>query len=316
MFHKQDNEIMIESTYLLSPILGGIIGYITNDIAIRMLFRPHSDKYLFGIHVPFTPGIIPKEKDRIADAIGNIVSENLMNKEVLSTYLLSESMLHKVRTSVERFIEEQKNREDTVSDFISRFLGSQNVLFAAKEMKVALSDQITFRLQESSLGSKIAHIAVEHVLNDMKINGIAGITMIVVRPFLSILQEPAENALAKNINIIIKNNSKEIVSTIVDEETQIFLSKSMRDVLAVNEKKIIKIVNIIEDLYINIIKGHLPQLLDSIDICRVIRERIKEMDINETEEMIFQIMDKELKAIVWLGAGLGMLMGCINCFIY
>ena len=26
-------------------------------------------------------------------------------------------------------------------------------------------------------------------------------------------------------------------------------------------------------------------------------------------------MDKELKAIVWLGALLGLLMGCINCFV-
>ena len=49
---------------LLRPLLGGVIGYITNDIAIRMLFRPHTAKYVFGIHVPFTPGIIPKEQEQ------------------------------------------------------------------------------------------------------------------------------------------------------------------------------------------------------------------------------------------------------------
>ena len=55
----------METTYFIAPLLGGLIGYITNDIAIRMLFRPHKAKYLFGIHIPFTPGIIPKEKGRI-----------------------------------------------------------------------------------------------------------------------------------------------------------------------------------------------------------------------------------------------------------
>ena len=25
---------------ILAPVLGGVIGYITNDLAIRMLFRP------------------------------------------------------------------------------------------------------------------------------------------------------------------------------------------------------------------------------------------------------------------------------------
>ena len=29
-------------SYIIAPLLGGVIGYITNDIAIRMLFRPVS----------------------------------------------------------------------------------------------------------------------------------------------------------------------------------------------------------------------------------------------------------------------------------
>lgn len=73
----------MELSYIIAPLLGGVIGYITNDIAIRMLFRPHTAKYIFGIHIPFTPGIIPKEKGRIAEAVGGVISENLMNKEVL-----------------------------------------------------------------------------------------------------------------------------------------------------------------------------------------------------------------------------------------
>ena len=85
----------METTYFIAPLLGGLIGYITNDIAIRMLFRPHKAKYLFGIHIPFTPGIIPKEKGRIAEAIGGVISENLMNNEVLEKYLLSDEMIGK-----------------------------------------------------------------------------------------------------------------------------------------------------------------------------------------------------------------------------
>lgn len=39
------------------------------------------------------------------------------------------------------------------------------------------------------------------------------------------------------------------------------------------------------------------------------------MDVNETEELIFQVMDKELEAIVWLGALLGLVMGSINILL-
>ena len=96
--------------YILTPILGGVIGYITNDIAIRMLFRPHTAKYLFGIRIPFTPGLIPKEKARIASSIGDAISENLMSKEVLQKYLLSEDMVTKLRSSVENFLNGQKEK--------------------------------------------------------------------------------------------------------------------------------------------------------------------------------------------------------------
>ena len=82
--------------FLIGPAVGAVIGYFTNYIAIRMLFRPHQPKYFMGIHIPFTPGIIPKEKSRIATSIGKAVSENLMNREVLEKSLLSDEMLTKM----------------------------------------------------------------------------------------------------------------------------------------------------------------------------------------------------------------------------
>lgn len=52
----------IDYSYIVAPFVGGIIGYVTINIAIRMLFRPHKAKYLLGLKIPFTPGIIPKRR--------------------------------------------------------------------------------------------------------------------------------------------------------------------------------------------------------------------------------------------------------------
>ena len=57
-------------TFLIGPLVGGVIGGFTNRVAIRMLFRPYEAKHIGPIHIPFTPGIIPKEKPRLATAIG------------------------------------------------------------------------------------------------------------------------------------------------------------------------------------------------------------------------------------------------------
>ena len=42
---------------------------------------------------------------------------------------------------------------------------------------------------------------------------------------------------------------------------------------------------------------------------------ISRIDVVETEKCILQVMKMELRAVVWLGAGLGSIMGIINILI-
>ena len=129
------------------------------------------------------------------------------------------------------------------------------------------------------------------------------------------LREPAERFLADNINSMLKNNGKEIVSNMIDGEVEEFLNKPVCKLLEGHDDQQKQAVNTVESIYRAIINDYLPKILDSIDISKIVRERINEMDVNETEKLIFQVMDKELKAIVWLGAGLGFIMGSINCLM-
>ena len=63
--------------FIMPILLGAVIGYITNWLAIKMLFRPHYEKKIFGLHIPFTLGLIPKEMNRIAKSIGETVGVHL-----------------------------------------------------------------------------------------------------------------------------------------------------------------------------------------------------------------------------------------------
>lgn len=324
----------MEASYIIAPLLGGVIGYITNDIAIRMLFRPHTAKYLFGMHIPFTPGIIPKEKGRIAEAVGGVISENLMNNEVLEKYLLSEEMIGKIRSAVEEFIATQQNNSETVAQFLEHYLSKKEIDSISQSVNQSITKQTYDKLADSSVGEKVAHVAIDHVAKKLTIDGaqelLAGIGGAlggiggmaaglfgsnIVAKFLSMLREPAEHFLANNINTMLRNNGKEIVSNMVDGEVDNFLSKPVCRLLEGHEAQIAQAVDTIESIYRSVITEHLPKILDSIDISKVVRERINEMDVNETEKLIFQVMDKELKAIVWLGALLGLVMGSINIFI-
>ncbi|HEY9615816.1 MAG TPA: DUF445 family protein [Microcoleaceae cyanobacterium] len=65
------------------PVVGGIIGYFTNDIAIKMLFRPYRPLYLGKQQLPFTPGLIPRNQERLAKRISDTIMGSLLTPEEL-----------------------------------------------------------------------------------------------------------------------------------------------------------------------------------------------------------------------------------------
>lgn len=94
--------------YVLPPILGAIIGYVTNYLAIRMLFRPLTATHVFGIRVPLTPGIIPKQRYQLAESIGNMVSTQLLNEQAVRMHIRTpefrNAVADGVRTSTDRLL--------------------------------------------------------------------------------------------------------------------------------------------------------------------------------------------------------------------
>lgn len=63
--------------------MGGIIGYFTNDIAIKMLFRPYKAVYVGGRRLPFTPGLIPSNQEKLAKRISDTIMGSLLTPEEL-----------------------------------------------------------------------------------------------------------------------------------------------------------------------------------------------------------------------------------------
>ncbi len=298
--------------YLIGPAVGAVIGYITNDIAIRMLFRPHRAKYILGVHVPFTPGIIPKEKARIAGAIGKAVSENLMNREVLENSLLSDDMMSKLSNAIDEFVATQSKNEETIEEFARHYLTEDDIASMRTNVTDGVVKMITGKLQDSQLGESIARMATQHVMEKTRksIAGKFGADML-----LQPIAQLVEGILAKHINEILHNNSQQMVEGLVHDESEQLLSMTMRNLMTGHDNQVAQIKGGILNAYRVIITEHLPRILQDIDISGIIENRINEMEMAEAEAIILDVMKKELRAIVWLGALLGSIMGTITSII-
>ena len=95
---------------LSGPLIGGVIGYFTNFLAVKMLFRPLHPVKIGKITLPFTPGIIPKRKDSLAKAVGIAVGENLLTKEDIVGIFEDEKMKSSI---VEGVLEKCQKAMDT-----------------------------------------------------------------------------------------------------------------------------------------------------------------------------------------------------------
>lgn len=86
--------------YLIPPLLGAVIGYVTNYIAIRMLFRPLRAWRVLGLRVPLTPGIIPAKRDELARKMGEMVGEHLLTVDDVGRAFGKESIQRELRLAV------------------------------------------------------------------------------------------------------------------------------------------------------------------------------------------------------------------------
>lgn len=298
--------------YFITPLAGAAIGYLTNDLAIKMLFHPYKAMYVMGVHIPFTPGLIPKERGRIATALGETIGANLMNPEVLQATLLSPEMLQKVESTIVKRLyaltQEQRQLRELMQDYLTADV--------EKELESKASDKlaslVTEKLVNAGLGERIAQIAVAHALEKMK-GGLLG--MLGGDKLLKLLQVPAEEMLRKNIDEMLAKNAPEMAEEMVGQEVDAFMTQPVAQLLEDKHEQLIALRQSLMNYYRSTIEQQLPQMLSALNISKIVENRINEMDIAELERLIFGIMDKELKAIVWLGAGLGFLIGCLNCLI-
>ncbi len=91
--------------FILPPVLGAIIGYVTNYIAIKMLFRPLTEKRVLKFRIPFTPGIIPKQRYNLAVSLGKMVSNQLLTEDSVRLHLEKSDFKTDLNTGIASFTE-------------------------------------------------------------------------------------------------------------------------------------------------------------------------------------------------------------------
>jgi uncharacterized membrane protein YheB (UPF0754 family) len=300
---------MIIARAIVAPLLGGVIGYITNDLAIRMLFRPRKAVYIGKFHVPFTPGLIPSQQGRIAQSIGDVVSSQLLNEETLRQTLLSEATVQKLQEKARAFLRKLSKDGRRVRELLAKQEVREKANVNVDELTQKLTEGLTAKIIESKLG----YTVVESIIGDK-------MDFINQNKWLSILlddnaQKSIKEKLAEKVDEIIADKAPGAIAAIVDRYRAEIMDARICDLYARFEDREEELIAWLTGLYTSILGDNLGRLLKAINIEKIVVDKINGLDPAGLEAMIFGIMKKELKAIVYLGALLGFMMGFINLLL-
>ena len=194
---------------LIPVFVGAIIGYCTNWLAIKMVFKPVEEKKILGIKIPFTPGLIPKERYRIAKSVGEVVGENLLSREKIAEILSSRATRKKIQKLFLLKIEENKSNRKSLNNIIE-VMGEEKILEKKSKLGNFLCDYILARVKEYNLEGFVSR-AMDYDL--------------IVQEFIGKIEED-EKTIGETIPKEINEKFPKII-----EENREFIISSLRELL-------------------------------------------------------------------------------------
>ena len=293
--------------YIAGPLLGAVIGYCTNWLAVKMLFKPLEPIKVFGRTLPFTPGVIPKNRGRIAAACGKAVGETLLTEDDLKAAFIGQQTKEKVTDALYEKMTAEEFTEMTVEGIGIEVIGEEKLDDVKGTVSAYLIDRISKVLSEFDYCSVITDVGGRFVRE--KLNN-PMISMMLNDNVIASFAAPA----ADSIREYIAGEGREKISEISTKEIDNICGMNIGNTISSpDNKELIKTV--IGEIYEKAVTKVIPLILHEINIGRIVEEKICSMDMMFVEELILSIMKNELDYVVRLGALIGLVIGTVNIFI-
>ncbi|WP_456480720.1 DUF445 domain-containing protein [Nautilia sp.] len=121
--------------------IGALIGYVTNYVAIKLLFRPYKPLKIGDVTV-FPQGVIPREKQTMARKVGEVVKDYILSedeiKKIISQKEVKEEIVNFIDTKIEKILDkkvtefmEKEEIIEKISSFIEKFVAEKFPMFAS-----------------------------------------------------------------------------------------------------------------------------------------------------------------------------------------
>lgn len=307
------------------PLVAAAIGYFTNRVAIWMLFRPHTEKRIVGLKIPFTPGLIPARRLEIAERLGVAIAKHLITEEAISARLDTPEIHAKIEEIVSSYLDEWLTKELGPLETLIPSELKEMVYQRMGELMPLMLDELALVLEDERL-KKLLKIEIYEYMDRLITDTFQADSLwdqlkfrlmeafvISTDEIKQKIDRSVEEAAPRLATLLERDEIRERIYRSLAGVVDGFLARPMgrlRDHIPEERLKQGRVW--ITRQVLEILKRETPKIVQAIDVERLVREKVNEMPIAEVERLILAITSRQLIAITWFGALLGFLIGLIQ----
>ena len=300
--------------WILPPIIGAFIGYFTNMVAVKMLFRPLKEVKVLRIRLPFTPGILPRERHTLADSIGNMVERELLTAGVLRERLEKPELREKLEGTMGSYTGQLLKRP--LSELLNDSGGDKE---APSPLSELLKDFFNSEVFDSVLEEVIKTWAAGRTQNSVEDeNSLTFWLKSRFRDFGAMFVPAAKDIIKGGIVKEVTNHAQGeplFFLQVLENVAVKYPGITLGEFLSMGEKKKQRIDVFLADKTVTTLDDNLEEALDSIDVKTLVSDRINSLDMLKVEKIILDVMAGQLKWINVFGGILGALIGFAQVII-
>lgn len=135
--------------------VSGLIGFLTNWLAITMLFKPAEKRPILG------HGLIPAQKNRIAYRLAQAVSDDLINPEIIKKKISESNVIARYREQSTKYIKsiiDDPGFRDDLKQWVVRYLDE---MIADPEIRGALAEKILTQIEDAIHDKSFEKVALK-----------------------------------------------------------------------------------------------------------------------------------------------------------